>query len=258
MHAPHTIFDDALFTLLLAIPAIERWWTWPRYLKQLATGDPRVRATFYRRLMFGEWVPAVCLLAFWTLKARPWSWLWLAGTDTPLEFGIPPALRLWVGLGYVALLIGVLVAQRAAVVKRPEVMDRLRPKLRYAEPILPQTIGERNLFRLVSMTAGVTEELFFRGFLIWFLMAWVGPTAAVLVSSAMFGLGHIYMGWAQAPKTALVGSVMALVVFSSASLWPAILLHAAIDWNSGELGYTVLQGTRDQETEETRSREPGT
>jgi membrane protease YdiL (CAAX protease family) len=237
----HGIFDNALFALLLAIPVIERWWTWPRFLKRLASGDPGVRAAFYGSLMIGEWVPAVCLVGYWAWKARPWSWLMLAGTETPLKFGIPPGLRLWVGLGFVALLIGVFVMQRAAVVKRPEAMERLRPKLAYAEPILPHTSWERSLFRFVSLTAGVTEELFYRGFLIWFLMAWMGPAAAVLVSSAMFGLGHIYMGWAQAPKTALVGLVMALVVFSSASLWPAMLLHAAIDWNSGELGYAVLR-----------------
>ena len=117
---------------------------------------------------------------------------------------------------------------------------RIRPNLAYAEPLLPHTSGERRLFWLVSLTAGVCEEVFFRGFLIWFLSAWMGLVLAVLVSSAIFGAGHIYMGWAQAPKTALVGLVLAFVALGSASLVPAMLLHAALDWNSGELGYRVI------------------
>ena len=94
---------------------------------------------------------------------------------------------------------------------------------------------------MVALTAGACEEIFFRGFLMWYLGAWMGPLMAVLVSSAIFGLGHIYLGWAQAPKTALVGLLLAFVALASASLWPAMLLHALFDWNSGELGYRVLK-----------------
>jgi len=37
-----------------------------------------------------------------------------------------------------------------------------------------------------------------------------------------------------------VGLVLALLTYFSGSLWPAIVLHAALDWNSGELGYAIL------------------
>jgi CAAX protease family protein len=244
MNAAHTIFDDALFAFLLAIPFFEWRWTWPRYLKRLATGAPGVRAGFYVSLMIGEWVPATCLLCWWAARDRPWSGLLLKGTVTPLALGIPPAMRLWAGFTFVALLVGFAVAHRTAVLAQPETIKRVRPKLAYAEPLLPHIEFERKLFWMVSLTAGVCEELFFRGFLIWYLSAWMGPVAAVLLSSALFGVGHIYLGWAQAPKTALVGLALAFVALASASLWPAMLLHAAIDWNSGELAYGILQGTK--------------
>jgi hypothetical protein len=243
MNTPHGIFDDAFFALLVAVPLIEWKWTWPRYLKRLKTGAAGVRAGFYRTLIAQEWLAAACLVGYWMVKARPWNALLVKGTATPLEMGIPPGMRLWAGLGIAALLVGLMVAQRRAVVARPETMERVRPQLAYAEPLLPHTEEEHRLFWMVSLTAGVTEELFFRGFLIWYLMAWMGPLMAVLVSSAIFGAGHIYLGFAQAPKTALVGVVLAFVALASASLWPAMLLHAALDWNSGELGFRVLQGT---------------
>lgn len=251
MNAAHGIFDDALFALLLAVPLIEWKWTWPRYLARLATGAPGIRAGFYRTLMMEEWIPVACLLGYWAVKARPWGGLLLAGTATPLEMSIPPGVRLWAGLGCAALLVGVLVMQRRLLLARPERVERARRMMAYAEPLLPHTEEEHRLFWMVSLTAGATEELFYRGFLFWFLMAWMGPLWAVLARSAIFGAGHIYMGWAQAPKTALVGLLLAFVALASASLWPAILLHAAMDWNSGELGYRILQrtGNRDQGSE---------
>jgi membrane protease YdiL (CAAX protease family) len=241
MNAAHGIFDDIFFALLLAIPLIEWKRTWPRYLARLKTGAPGVRRGFYRTLIAEEWIASACLLGWWALRARPWSRLLLAGTATPLSMGIPPPLRPWAGLALVVLLAGFLILQKKAILARPEAMERIRPKLAYAEPLLPHTAEERRLFWLVSLTAGACEEIFFRGFLIWYLMAWMGPLMAVLLSSALFGAGHIYMGWAQAPKTALLGLILAFIALGSASLLPAMLLHAALDWNSGELGYRVLK-----------------
>ncbi|MGO8757485.1 MAG: CPBP family intramembrane glutamic endopeptidase [Terracidiphilus sp.] len=243
MNMSHGFFDYLLFALLLAVPAIERWWTWPLYLERLKTGGPGVRAGFYRTLIVEEWIPAVCLLGWWVWKARPWSGLLLAGSPTPWKMGVAPGMRLWAGLAYGSLMIVLMVMQKKALLAKPERMERARKALAYAEPLLPHTELERRLFWGVSLTAGVTEELFYRGFLVWFLMAWMGPLWAVLASSAIFGAGHIYMGWAQAPKTAVVGLVLAFVALASASLWPAILLHAAMDWNSGELGYKALGRT---------------
>ncbi len=241
MNSAHGIIDDIFLVLLLAIPLIEWKWTWPRYLARLKTGAPGVRAGFYRALIAEEWIATVCLMGWWLARGRPWSGMLLAGTETPLRMGIPPPLRLWAGLALAALLIAVLILQKNAVLARPETMARIRPRLAYAEPLLPHTEKEHRLFWLVSLTAGACEEIFFRGFLIWFLMAWMGPPAAALLSSALFGAGHIYMGWAQAPKTAVVGLILAFIALGSASLLPAMLLHAALDWNSGELGYGVLK-----------------
>lgn len=159
MNVQHGIFDNALFVLLLSIPLIEWKWTWPRYLKRLATGAPGVRASFYVSLMIGEWIPAACLLGWWAARARPWSGLLLGGTTSPLQIGIPRELRLWAGLTLAALLVGFLLAQRMAVLARPERMESVRPKLEFAEPLLPHTNVEHRLFWMVSLTAGECESL---------------------------------------------------------------------------------------------------
>ncbi len=231
MHGRHGIFDHILFALLLVVPLVEWRWTWPRYLARLASGGPGVRCRFYRALVVSEWAPVLCLLGFWAAGGRPWSRLLLAGS-TPLRIGL--------GLGAALLLTGVLRLQRRWVLAQPARLERLRPRLLYAEPLLPHTQAEWKLFRVVSVTAGVCEEVLFRGFLLWYLAVWTGPATAVILSSLLFGAGHVYLGFDQAPKTALAGLVFAIIAVGSGSLWPAILLHAAIDWNSGDLGFRAL------------------
>jgi membrane protease YdiL (CAAX protease family) len=65
----------------------------------------------------------------------------------------------------------------------------------------------------------------------------VGTVAAVVVSSAFFGSAHIYLGGRHFLSAAVGGVFFALVVLASGSLWAAMIIHAAADLSSGELGY---------------------
>jgi hypothetical protein len=227
----HTILDHLLFALLLAVPLVEWKWSWPRYLAKLASGVNNARLDHYRKLIAGEWILTIGLLVYWAVAGRTWADLRLAG-DAPMRLGL--------GFVYVFLLIAALVWQRRALLARPDRRARVRKALKFGEPLIPHTERERRLFWFVSATAGCCEEIFYRGFLIWYLSAWMGPVAAVLLASLLFGVGHVYLGIAQVPKTAMIGLILAIVVSLTGSLWPAMLLHAAVDWNSGELGFKLL------------------
>ncbi len=227
----HRIFDHLIFALLLLVQLVEWRWNWPRYLRRLAAGTPGARLRYYRNLIAGEWLFAVVLLAVWAMWRRPWSSLWL---------GAPPWWRLAGGLAFAAATAALLVAQKRAIVKRPQTHDKVRAALRHAAPMLPHNVAEHKAFWVVSFTAGVCEEIIYRGFLTWYLAAWTGLVPAVLLSALVFGFSHLYLGPAQVPRAALFGLVVSGVVLASASLWPAMLLHALLDWNSGELGFRML------------------
>lgn len=229
MPARHTIFDDILFAVLLLIPFLERHITWPRLLAQLASGEENVRLRFYRAAILSQSILTIYLLGIWA--GRPWRWL-LMGSSTPLRLG----LGLAVAIGIAVLFR----AQRVQTLKSERSIDHARRQLAYATPLLPHTLAESRLFHLVSVTAGVCEELLFRGFLYWYLAVWTGPVVAVVLSSLIFGLGHLYLGVAHVPKTALAGLVFACIALGSGALWPAILIHAAMDWNAGELGFRIV------------------
>ena len=230
MAGTHAIFDHILFAFLLVIPLLEWRWMWPRYLASLASGEPSIRLRFYRGVIVETWLLALCLLAFWAVAGRPWSRLLL---------GHPSPLRLGAGLAVALLLAGLLRFQREHILARPDAIERAMQNLACAEPLLPHTRAERKVFWIVAATAGICEEILFRGFLIWYFAVWMGPVAAIVLSSLVFGTGHIYMGLTQVPRAALAGLIFACLAFASASLWPAILLHAALDWNSGELWFRI-------------------
>ena len=163
----HTIVDHLVFALLLAIPLVEWTWSWPRYLAELARGARNARLDRYRKLIAGEWIPTIGLILYWVFAGRSLADLRLTG-DTPLRLGL--------GIVYVVLLIGALVWQRRALLARPDRHARVRKALKFGEPLIPHTESERRLFWLVSATAGCCEEIFFRGFLTWYLSACVGPS----------------------------------------------------------------------------------
>jgi membrane protease YdiL (CAAX protease family) len=182
--------------------------------------------------VINQWALVTLLLAYWHWYRRPWSWL-LLGSSTPLRFG---------GGMAVALLVSwLLYRQRLQILRSEKAMERTRRMIAYAEPILPHDCNESRLFKIVSVTAGVCEETLFRGFLLWYFGVWTGTAIAMILSSTVFGLGHSYQGMKQVPRTAAAGLVFACIAVASRSLWPAVLVHAALDWNSGEIGYQLLR-----------------
>jgi uncharacterized protein len=234
MTALHHPIDHLIVAILLLFPVVELRWTWPRYLARLAAGVPNARLNFYRSIILEEWIAVTVLLGYWERMQRPLQALLLLPAS---------AMRFAIGMAVALVLIALLTLQNKAIRARPDVIPRLRKKLAYGEPILPHTCAERWRFHAVSITAGVCEEVLFRGFLLWYFAVWVGVWPAAILSSIVFGIGHVYLGVRQIPNTVIIGLVMATLAILSGSLWPAMLLHAAIDWNSGELAFLALNST---------------
>lgn len=79
-------------------------------------------------------------------------------------------------------------------------------------------------FFAFCITPAVCEEALFRGFLLNAFRRRTGTTAAVLVTSILFGLFHV--NFYRFLPTAIIGSIIAIVVLSSSSLVPGIIYHA--------------------------------
>jgi len=225
--------DIALFVALTLISALLDWrWLYPALERASAAGTPGVRVRFYSLGIAWEWVFTAAVIALWLAHGRPWSALWLAP---------PTTLRAVASLVVAAGGVTMIWMQHRGLVAGD--MSRARRHLTGAEAMLPRTSSERVGFAALSVTAGICEEILFRGFVPWVLAAWVGPVPACVLGSLLFGFAHYYLGQDAAIRAAIAGALFTCVVVLTGSLLPAIVIHAAADLSAGEIGFRMF--TRD-------------
>lgn len=231
---PFTWIDAAFaFTLVVLASLFEHYWFWPRFKKSVATGEPMARIRGYRRGIIGQWLFTAGVLAMWVGFGRPFSALLLTE---------PAAWRIWVGIALIVATIVLAYLQLASVRRLPaERRVAVRPRLASIAFLIPQRPDEYRWFLALSLTAGVCEELLYRGYLTWLLAPWLGVPAAMFVVVIAFGLGHSYQGRRGAIRATLAGAVMAGVVLATGWLVPAMIIHALVDASSGTAGYWLFR-----------------
>jgi membrane protease YdiL (CAAX protease family) len=170
-------------------------------------------------------------------------WLWIANgvALSAVGFAVPTGWRLWVplALGGAFVLLQAGSALKLSRLSAPS--DKLRAQLGDMGRIVPHVAGEMPAFVLMSITAGFCEELLFRGFLIWVLQPFVGLWIAAALALVLFALGHAYQGREGIVRTGLIGLVFTVIVIATQSLWPAIVLHAAVDAMGGLIGWLIVR-----------------
>jgi membrane protease YdiL (CAAX protease family) len=180
------------------------------------------------------------LLTLWPLAALA---VGIVGAGVLLRAPVAPgpALPVWLHILFGGLVTGFFVlgfwpflqSLRGEKI-RARYERAFRRSLAKAPGLLPETSQERRWFAAISITAGVCEEILFRGFLIGFLMRLpVGlhlPISVALVLSAVaFGLNHIYQGKTGLISTALGGLAFGGLFLLTGNLLLPMLFHAAAD-----------------------------
>jgi membrane protease YdiL (CAAX protease family) len=110
-----------------------------------------------------------------------------------------------------------------------------------AERILPQSTIELLPFLALAITAGLCEEFLYRGFAIAVLARLGSPAwVAVIISSILFGLAHLYQGRGGFFSTLVIGTVFGAGRIAYDSLVPVIFWHGAVDLVAGVAGPRYL------------------
>ena len=197
--------------------------------------DPGARRSFYRRLLVLEWGLSLLALVIWL--AAPGVGRAAVGLAWPTHWPDLPT-GLVVGLVLVFVFVSTR-ALRGGALLQAEPTRRRPGEGRHSEPaahatlaLLPRTPGERRLFTLVGITAGVCEEWLYRGFFLAVVSALAGglpELALVAIAAVAFGLAHAYQGAVGVLTTGVLGGVMAALYLGTGSLLLPVLLHAAID-----------------------------
>ena len=227
---PHLL--DHLFVIVVlgfVFPVIG-WWAYQRFLARLRrTGD----AALLREYQYGlVWLLALGLAvgALWQGAGRAWPAL-------GLTWGSASGFALGLTLGALA----VLILRPLTVARSAKAAAALRKSFGRLEVFLPRTTRQLRWALLLSVFAGLFEELAYRGYLMAYFGTWLGPWGALAASSVLFGLAHSYQGVPGMIATALVGAAFGWVYLETGSLLLPVLLHAALDISSMTTAWLVLR-----------------
>jgi uncharacterized protein len=231
MSYPHAaaLAQDLLFLFLLVVAPV---WDYrdTRRLKQSPSSAGKIR--YYKTLCAWLWTAtAAALLSvgfcpLFTVNPAPDEASWLLG-----HAGISYLVGGVVAIFMTLMLLPVAIAIWKNLTKRPRKYSSA-DALKSLSYFFPATWTERRWYSFLCVTAGICEETLYRGFLMHYLHVVplsLNLTLALFISSAIFGLGHLYQGIGGAASTIVIGLLFGLLFLLTGSLLLPIVFHSAID-----------------------------
>jgi len=203
-------------------------------------GEPLLGRWFYARLKRESELDRGALRRFYRLRLSiEWAWTAVAGfivvvapglsaasvgVALPAGRHLPQALRFTGALAVSVAASSVIFRRRASAGKSVPGQDAVLA-------LLPRTSAERRLAVAVSMTAGICEEVLYRGLLIALAVDLLdlSVSAAAIVAVAVFAVAHVYQGAGGMLATGLLGAVLAALYVATGSLLLPIIVHAVLD-----------------------------
>lgn len=197
---------------------------------QRQTSAP-ARLSAYRFVVIFLWIAAAIAI----VMAPPRSLLMVA--RAPGDFGWLYAHPWALGLSMLlaGLLLALIVAPGLQCIRDHTVRQTIAKAMQAMRFMLPVSKMERHWWLLLSVSAGVCEELVYRGFLLEFLRGrlaggpQLGLTAAWLLSSIAFGTAHLYQGGAGIIRTTVVGLLLGMLAILTGSLLLPIICQVLLD-----------------------------
>lgn len=211
-----------VFFLVVVLPL----WDWYEIPRLKASTAPRKKVRFYQRIMAVSWAGAVVALLTtgWaaTFAMRPSEAAWLS-----------PGSRGGLVLeGLIAGLLIVIILPAVLALRSEKIRAKAGKAAKRLAFILPSTGEERGWWWLVCITAGICEEVMYRGFLLHYLHLapfHLSMTWALAVASMIFGIGHLYQGITGALQAFVMGLVMGAMFLLTGNLLLPIVAHAVVD-----------------------------
>lgn len=222
------LIEWLLLALLVVLAPAWEFWRGPAERARLQA-DPSGKVSAYRTTCIQLWLPTLALLALYWTGGLSVAQLTVRGAPQIGQLLAPTAL---------VLLALYLAMSLRSVARDPAIRRQTADALQPLAWMLPANRREAIWFiGPVSLTAGICEELLYRGFLMQWLDGVMPIWAAMILSSVVFGLQHAYQGLAGITRTTALGLLLAGVFVASGSLlWP-IILHVIIDAYAGALSW---------------------
>ena len=189
---------------------------------------PANRIRFYRRLIATGWIRAALAMLVTSTAGLSLTDIGVSGPGGGPIGGAPDGWGLtWVLAVVMSLSAGV-GSLRVRRRMRAGQLHRQRAKI---AALIPRTARERRYAAGLALTAGITEEVLFRGALIVLgIEVFHLPLAAsAALSLILFAILHAYQGLAGSLGAGLLGLWFTGMTLLAGSVLPAMVLHVAID-----------------------------
>jgi membrane protease YdiL (CAAX protease family) len=227
------LVDHLLVFLLFVVQPIYGAFEARRYAAWEKAGKSVDRKRFYRHTIWVEWAFLAVLGSVWVTFRRP---------AEDLGFVSPGGWGFWIGLVLLIVVTGLFLrswqsARTASDAEKAEQTGYVQDIAQF----VPQSAREMRRFVSVSITAGIVEEIVYRGFVLWYLAQSMPMWVAVIVSSVAFGIGHSYQGANGAARAGLAGLAFAVFYVGTGSIWLPIIAHALLDILQGATLYELLR-----------------
>lgn len=186
------------------------------------------RVSLYGNLMAGMWIPALIVLVLTGFNQFSFAAIGLGWFRPGTSVWLIVLASVLAGLYFLYLAFSLFTLRRKAKRKTSsaqEVPERI-------VAMYPVSRQEKRVWACTAVSAGFTEELLFRGFLMYLLGALFPalPVAAVLaIATVLFGLGHLYQGAAAAVQPTVIGLVLGIVYIAFGTILPCVVLHIMQD-----------------------------
>lgn len=193
------------------------------------TGEQKIKLYWSNSL--GLWLMAIAVMTVWWWSGRPFAALGL----TP-NLPIIKGWAFWLSLLFVTLY---LLDHFMDVYYQPR-REKIEEKLEGELSFLPFNRKEYLHFVVLALSAGICEEIVFRGYFIAYFSSLFaiynsGVFLAILFPAIIFGVIHYYQGWKAVLKIVVMAILFGLIYYFNGALWWLILYHFLVDLVGGSI-----------------------
>jgi uncharacterized protein len=235
-------FADHIYALLfgLIIPFVSGYRSAAAF--QDIAFDSSTKKRLYRANSLSIGFSAMLIVGIWLIYQRPLS---------ALGFNLPRSVSNWAlaltGL-FLVLYIADIISSLYPSSSRTETIEHWENNT----PFLPTKPGELPMYFVMCVSAGLFEEIIYRGFFITYaeklFASYNYPGMwAVTLPAMVFSIAHIYQGHKAVFKILLLSFLFGLIYYLTRSLLIVVILHFLVDWVGGLLNYYFMRKQMEKE-----------
>ena len=197
--------------------------------KSIADGDNNKKIKFYHETIFWSWIPVILILLLLLISGISVDsigikWIHI-DTSSLSKWVVYPVIGFY--FFYLLYYIYLIIIFKSNKDSRAKAAKRI-PNFRW---IFPITSKEKSAWSLLSISAGITEEIVYRGYL-FYALAIVFPNLSLIhilfITVLIFGIGHIYLGM-EVIKATILGLIFGIFYIVFDSVIPVIIIHIVQD-----------------------------